>query len=481
MRRLLVMMVLAGCSDNAGGTECGPKSEEVEQDPQGSGFEWDTLKRERAAPTCRFKRGDLPRDTLGDFSKIKTEMDTKVKHVIVIMRENRSFDHYLGSLRAQHDELPANASNPDPIPDGAGARGAEVVRFPSKAFCSPMSGPNHEWTGSHLQYNNGSMNGFVAASGNHSPMGFFTEGELPFYYWLAKNFALSESYFSSLLGPTMANISFYYNATACGTTENIEAVDLTLNPFATSCSRDNSIFKLLREASPAVSFRVYNDAPSPPYVVAPDSGAVGLTDYSTGDLHSIQDFRDDVAANRLPEVVFIEPNYGHIQAGFKKLGRDIGGTPQNDEHPPSNVTDGQHFVWDIINTLLSQPGRTVFNESVVFISWDENGGFYDHVKPPPACVPDPFEPCDFKFDRYGFRVPFFAVSPYAIKERASRYTADHTSILRFIEAWKDLKALTDRDANAWPLFDMFDFGTRRDDIALPPEPPALPCPPEGTP
>jgi phospholipase C len=108
----------------------------------------------------------------------------------------------------------------------------------------------------------------------------------------------------------------------------------------------------------------------------------------------------------------------------------------------------------------------------VFITWDENGGFYDHVVPPPACPPDDRAPCDFKFDRYGFRVPFFAISPWARENYASSYTADHTSILRFIEAWMGLPALTARDANAWPLLDMFDFDHKRMNLPAP-DPPKL--------
>jgi len=79
-------------------------------------------------------------------------------------------------------------------------------------------------------------------------------------------------------------------------------------------------------------------------------------------------------------------------------------------------------------------------------------------------MPDDMRPRDFDFDRYGFRTPFFAISPFAIKGYVSHYTADHTSILRFIETWLDLGALTNRDANAWPLLDMFDFSVARTDF-----------------
>ncbi len=424
----------------------------------------------------------MPAQTLGAYPSFKD----RIKHVFVVLRENRSFDHYLGDYRRpgddkrrrQHQPLDddSDVTNYDP------STFRDVARFHTKQYCADETTPDHEWNGSHLQFNNGRLDGFAAASASldnkragEIAMGYFTREDLPFYYWLADNFAISESYFASLLGPTMANISFYYNATACGTTENVST---TLNgvvsriPWFNHCTKGNSIFDVL--AAHGVSAQVYNDSEA-----LLDSGAIGLTSYNPLDLKRVEDFAGDLDKEErepgtLAEVVFIEPNYGHLNAlpGFNKL--------QNDEHPPTNVQVGQYFTYDIISTLLAHP--SVFASSVVFISWDENGGFYDHVVPPTACAPDDFQPDDFDFKRYGFRVPFFAVSPYARKNFASGYTADHTSILRFIEAWQDLPALTNRDANAWPLLDMFDFDREpRTDFSELTRPCVNPCPPPEVP
>jgi hypothetical protein len=162
-----------------------------------------------------------------------------------------------------------------------------------------------------------------------------------------------------------------------------------------------------------------------------------------------------------------------------------------DEHPPGIPQRGQAFVYDVVRVLMSNPN--VWNHSALFITWDENGGFYDHVDPPHACTPDNLDPnfaggaygttppgdgTDIKygghFDRFGIRVPLLVVSPFAKPHYVSHGTYDHTSIDRFIEAWLGLPALTRRDANADPLLDFFDF-------SQPPNTPNLAGPYPNTP
>jgi phospholipase C len=434
-------------------------TDQLEQ-PDGDWSEWDTRPYRDGRLACIYGPGTMPNQSLGDFAKsARSQFPADLWHVIVILRENRSFDHYLGAYpRAQHIPL-VEVPNPDPSNGGK-----PVPRYKTGQYCAQNTDPDHEWTAAHLQYDNGALDGFVAAStrdrtngGGCVAMGYFDRTDLPLYYWLADHFAINESYFSSLLGPTMANISFYYNATSCGTTENVEttAEDIAhqIVPWYNGCPTRTSIFDLLKTGGH--SAKVYNDS-----TAKADSAAWGLTDYSYDDLGNLDnDFVADLDAEegsgqpRLADVVFVEPNYGHLDLAKDQVN-------ENDEHPPSNIQKGQLFVFNIINAILSH--HTVFSHSVVFITWDENGGFYDHVHPPRACRPDRYVPADFDFERYGFRVPFFAISPWARTNFASSYGSDHTSILRFIEAWKNLPALTARDANAWPLLDMFDFTSTRE-------------------
>jgi phospholipase C len=156
----------------------------------------------------------------------------------------------------------------------------------------------------------------------------------------------------------------------------------------------------------------------------------------------------DAAAGKLPNVSFVDP--------------ELVDTPnvENDEHPVSNVQLGQKFVSDVTNALMQSPNWT---SSAMFLTYDEDGGFYDHVPPPSAVPPDAIAPMlqpgdvPGAFDRYGFRVPMAVISPYAKAHHVSHTVYDHTSILSFLEYRFGLPALTARDANADPMLDMFDF------------------------
>lgn len=411
------------------------------------------MRSDRFAPqrqACEFSAGETVDKTV-DEPEVIAAMQSKVKHVFVILRENRSYDHLLAAHHVQEQMLDPDAWNPDP------STRSTVKRFHETHYCT--RNPAHEWNDVHLQHNGGRLDGFVTASnasGTNSEgcvaMGYYNRDDVPLYYALADEFAVSEAYFSSLLGPTVPNLLFYFFGTSCNSTGNIES---GVNPFLTeACRGRQTIFDLL---SNKASVQVYSDnRPSP----ASFDAAI-LAHYFSQ--RSIADLKTDLMdPDSMAEVVFIEPNYHHLDLPFIDPGT------QNDEHPPANIQDGQVFVHDVLSAIRAVP--EVWEGSVIFITWDEHGGYYDHVKPPKACAPDKHaampdpKPDTFDFETYGIRTPFFAISPYAIKGHASTITADHTSILRFIEAWKGLGALTDRDANAWPLLDMFDFETLRTDI-----------------
>ena len=392
---------------------------------------------------CAFGPDAAVADTVDQLPDL-----SKLKHVIVMMRENRSFDHYLGAYDREQDPPLGERANPDP------SRHKMQKRFHEAQYCT--RNPDHEWNAVHLQYNNGRLDGFVVATNNSDAndqgcvaMGYYTREDIPFYYWLADHFAISERYHAALLGPTMPNIMFYYYASSCNSTENVEASGS--HWIDSACRNRPTIFKLI-EAS-GHSAQVYSDAqvdiPGLGLRAAPQAAAaVVLAGYPPSSARTIDRFRQDVLAGTLADVVFVEPNY-------KSIPLSVGGGTENDEHPPSNVQDGQAFLFERITEVMNQPA--IWNSSVVFVTWDEHGGYYDHVVPPSACAPDENSPPSFDFKHLGFRTPFFAISPFAREHYVSRNTADHTSIARFIEAWLGLGALTKRDANAWPLFDMFDF------------------------
>src|SRR5947209_7322137 len=167
----------------------------------------------------------------------------------------------------------------------------------------------------------------------------------------------------------------------------------------------------------------------------------------------IDRFYSDAAAGRLPQFSFIDPNY----------------TTTSEENP-QDIQVGERFVSEIVHAVLHSPN---WRHTALFVTYDEHGGYYDHVPPPRAIPPDAIKPQTYPgqnapggYDRYGFRVPLIVVSPWARRNYISRVVQDHTSMLAFIERKWNLPALTYRDANADPITDYFDFS--RPTFAAPP-------------
>jgi phospholipase C len=195
------------------------------------------------------------------------------------------------------------------------------------------------------------------------------------------------------------------------------------------------------------------------------SGVTSITWFLGFDaLRPFSEFVQDALNDDLPAFSMVGASNGEQKKAIG-IGED-----QNDDHPVSDVRHGQTFMYDVVSALMANPAT--FARTVLFITYDEHGGFYDHVPPPRACEPDePTDRYDYAFDRYGFRVPFIVVSPF-VREAGyvSHHVTDHASIARFVEHVWGLGALTKRDANAWPLLDYFDFSRSLAPPALPPAP-----------
>jgi phospholipase C len=168
---------------------------------------------------------------------------------------------------------------------------------------------------------------------------------------------------------------------------------------------------------------------------------------------TIADFMSAAQGGSLQPVSFVDPN----------LLSEIKNGAGLDEHPPGDIQSGEKFVSDVVHAVMTSPQ---WAHLALFITWDEHGGFYDHVAPPKACAPDKTPPMlqsgdttPGGFDMVGVRVPLIVVSPYAKSSYVGHHVYDHTSITRFIEAKFKLPALTARDANAEPPTDLFDFSS----------------------
>jgi phospholipase C len=387
---------------------------------------------------CRFGPGALPRDTVPgqEFPGGRMPVD----HILVLMQENRSFDHYFGKLPAaghqRVDGLPKDAVNP-------GADGTPIRSFHETRYC--IEDVAHSWNASHRQYNDGRNDGFVVTNdpGGRRALGFYDSSDLPFYYGLATTFAIADRFFCSLLGPTFPNRFYLLTGTSDGRIRN--DIELYTRP---------SVFGQLDAAG--ISWKVYSsDLPFAALLA-------DVTPRRVDRLRPIGEYFSDAAAGTLPAVAYVDPRFtGDVLI-------------RSDEHPPADMQVGQGFVAGVVRALIASPQ---WPRAALFLTYDEHGGYYDHVPPPPACEPDAVAPrlrpadVQAQFDRYGFRVPLIAVSPYARPGFVSHRTYDLTSVLRFIQTRFGLPALTRRDANAAPLLELFNFN-RPALLTPPPLPPA---------
>jgi phospholipase C len=390
---------------------------------------------QRAA--CGYAAGALPAETQGESRP--TGRDVPIDHVIVVMMENRSFDHYFQKL-PEHGQpdvevAPEGFTNPD-------LEGKPVAPFHDDQYC--FVDTNHGWDGVHQQIGGGKMDGFFASNDGHHElpahgtldmlsgrraMAYYDGDDLPFYYWLASEFSIADHYHSSVPGPTWPNRMYLYAATSFGLTSN------------TLVSPDKTLFDYLELRG--VDWKVYADG-TPGMGVFPDQ----FIRYREARVTTLEQYFEDAASGRLPGVAFVDPNVG------------LSDYPRNDDHPPTVHQVGQRFVADVVDALTKSPA---WSRSALFLTYDEHGGLYDHVVPPAACPPDDHAPdiapggAEGGFEELGIRVPMIVVSPFAKRHHVSHRTMDHTSIVRFIEARFVIPALTGRDANAEAPWDMFDF------------------------
>jgi phospholipase C len=361
---------------------------------------------------------------------------TKIQHVVVLMQENRSYDSYYGALHNEGQPAsPAEPTRGNPNPVNPGTR---IQPFLTTAECT-VADLNHSWNGTHQEWNVGRMNGFTAAnidpadpSGSRT-MGYFDQSTLSFYYKIANQFSIADHYFASVLTQTFPNRFYLLTGTSFGHIAN----DL---PPAGGY-KQKTVFQLLDEARPKVSWKIYLAS----FQV---EELFSYVQHHTDHIATIAQYKTDAANGTLPQVSFVESDpFGNVNQ-------------ESDEHPPANVQVGEKFTHDIIQSLVTSPD---WSSSAMFLTYDEHGGYYDHVAPPAAPKPDNIAPMlqpgdtPGAFDRYGIRVPAIVISPYARHHFVSHTVYDHTSILHFIETRFGLPTLTLRDKAADPMLGMFDF------------------------
>ena len=351
--------------------------------------------------------------------------------------ENHSFDNVLGTLkRADVDGLTFDGgvalnSNPD-------ASGKDVHAFHLPTMCQDGYHIGQSWTSSHRQWNHGAMDGFVVTSGTEA-MGYYTEDDLPVTHALAKTFPVCDRWFCSSLCQTFPNRMFMYAGTAQGAT----STDVQERAGASPPSA-GTIFDHLTKAG--VSWKNYIGEIGDMMLWGPTYFA-----QNAAHLGTFAEFYASAAAGLLPAVSVISPEAFEIS-----------------EENPQNVAIGEAFVWSIANAVLTSP---LWSSSMLLITYDEHGGYYDHVPPIDVVNPDGIHPNvpSYAPDDYtlsGFRVPTIVVSPWAKADHVSHVPREHTAILAFIEKKWNIPALTRRDGASDDLLDIFDFS--KPSFATPP-------------
>jgi phospholipase C len=393
-------------------------------------------------PKVLRRPGSRPNPTLPEG----TDMLPKIEHIVVVMMENHSFDGRFGMLgRGDGFKLDGSGKPLDANPMNDG----RLVRaFHMPSTCQLQALPGQDWVRSHTSYADGRNDGFVKASGPVS-MGYWDDSDIPFYYGLAQQFPLCDRYFCSTLAQTYPNRRFLIAGTASG----VVSTDISnITKFAPA---NGTIFDRLHAHD--ITWRDYaSDLPGVA-VIADTANTYGKN------LSPIAQFHTDAAAGKLPAVSFVDPRFET--------------DPAESEENPDDISYGENFVAKVVNSVFQSPN---WKNTVLIYTYDEHGGYYDHVAPPPAVKPDNIAPgvdvTDRKivgaYDRYGFRVPTVIVSPFAKRNYVSHQVHDHTSILKLIETKWNLGALTYRDANASNLLDSLDL----EGAPAFAEPPSLPAP-----
>jgi phospholipase C len=371
-------------------------------------------------------------------SRSATQKFSKIRHVVWIIQENRTFDNYFGTYPGA-DGLPPTTC----LPVLPGSK--QCVKPFHMRPDMPLIDLEHNWETAHAAYDHGTMDGFVWAEGSPYTMGYLDEQDIPNYWSYARHYTLCDRFFSSIMTGSSPNHDYTVAAQSgrainnVGTVKQLAIVEDDPDGFTFDSIAD-------RLANARISWKYYVETrPMPPGgdvnllsgMAYPDPQRYTLWNPFPG-FRSIREnpermshlvdqdeYYQDLKRGSLPDVSWIIPDF------------------QDSEHPPEPVGQGMWYVTRAINALMQSP---YWNNTVIFLTWDDYGGFFDHVAPPEV---DAFG--------YGPRVPMIVISPYAKADFVSHFTYDFTSVLKFIEERWGLAHLTPRDHHALDMDDCFDF------------------------
>jgi phospholipase C len=387
---------------------------------------------------------------------------TGIHNYVFLMMENRSYDHMFGSRAfLENNTLGDGPSATVTLPD---LQNHPVGLFEATLDHECDLDPPHGWTELHDSFNSGMNNGFVQQQQlSHpgvtgvdaiSPMQYLSRSQVPISYALADAYATCDRWFASMMGPTYPNRFYWMTGSANGMMDNT----LPSGPLTWP-----SIFNRIDDKKVNWAY-YYGSIPVISALNAPGPYALDLgnTDGIHGRLRSMDQFMFNAMAGTLPTISYIDPFfYG------------------NDDHPPIHPINGQELIASVYTALAMSPQ---WNNCMLVITYDECGGFYDHV--PPPTVPDDFASAGF--NQLGFRVPAMVIGPYVKQNYVSHVQYDHTSALKHLMNTFGLENLNMRTAAANDLTDCIDMDRLTANRPAPPivlptvDPSTFPMPAECT-
>jgi len=388
-----------------------------------------------AANSIRAQKSDVVANQHQQHHERRKGMD-KIKHIVFIVKENRTFDNYFGTFPG------ANGATSGTISTG------EVIPLGHAPDMTPRD-IDHSYQAAVKAIDGGAMDRFDLITGGNVNGDFlaytqYNERDIPKYFAYARHFVLADAFFSSLEGPSFPNHLYTVGAQSGGAINNPSnssgrwGCDSPANSLVQTLEDDGQFGHVY----PCFDFdtladRLEEEGLSWKYY-APGEGQSGyiwsaldairhirLTSLWQQHVVATEQFVQDASSGNLPTVSWLV-----VGSGLS-------------EHPPASVCMGENWTVTQLNALMSGPD---WDSTVVFLTWDDFGGFYDHVAPPVV-------------DNFGFgpRVPFLIISPWAKRGHITHTTLEFSSVLKFIEERFDLDPLTERDQDANDLIDSFDF------------------------
>lgn len=399
-----------------------------------------------AGPTARALAASNPLRARGSrpYPHLAPGTDTlpAIEHIVVLMMENHTYDAYFGML-AQGDGFTVVKGSP--TNSNPGASGSQVVSH-ATTTCQDNYRVSQSWNASHHCWDGGAMDGFART--NPGAMTYWTGDDIPFLWSLASNFTICDRYFSSVMAQTYPNRRFLLAASAFGQVG--DPLPLPTDPPPRPAGTPSTIFDLLNQYG--ITWKDY-------FADLPTTGLFPyLIEQNPGKVVPVADFFTDCAAGTLPQFSLVDPE-----------------SFEGSEESPQDLAVGEAYMAKVVNAVLSGPK---WGNTLMVVTYDEGGGYYDHVAPPRAVRPDAIAPevtdtYGDLYSYYGFRVPTVVVSPWSRPGAVSSTVYDHTSILKTIETKWNLPALSARDANANSVLDCLDLRSKPLAVApaLAPAPP----------